>query len=98
MTKEAKPGHHGRQDPGSLEIRTGSAASTHRSSVKEMPKMRGNAGRRNSAASSSQGQSAVLLPVSSAAPRAQRTTLPNDGQPMAADDSSASGNTVFYED
>ena len=86
MTREAKPVHHGRQDPESLETRTGSAASAHCSSVKAMPKMRGNAGRRNSAASSSQGQAAILLPVSSAAKRAQRRTLSNNDQPMAADE------------
>ena len=66
--------------------------------TKAMPKIGGNVGARSSAASSSQGPQIVLLPTSKT-PESRRLAQPVGGtQPMAADESSESGNTVFYED
>ena len=56
--------------------------------TKAMPKIVANAGAEPSAASSSQGPQNILLP----------TQTTGGIQPMAADESSESGNTVFYED
>ena len=62
-----------------------------------MPKIGGNAWAAQSEASSSQGPQTILLPTSSSM-AGGGVALPTRGtQPMAADESSESGNTVFYE-
>ena len=56
------------------------------------------AGMGRSTASSSQGPRTPILPTMSAAPREQATQPSQVHQPMAADHSSDSGNTIPYED
>ena len=98
MTSKGKTGAQGRQAPWQAGSSTGCISGAFNLVTKAMPKIGGNAGAGQSAASSSQGPQTVLLPTSSSA-TGGRVTLPTGGvQPMAADESSESGNTVFYED
>ena len=95
MTNNGKPGTQGRQAPRQAEAATGCITGAYNLVTKAMPKIGGNAGAGQSAASSSQGPQTILLPTSSSA-ASGRVALPTSGdQPMAADESSESGNTVF---
>ena len=88
----------GRQAPRQAEASTGCITGAYNLVTKAMPKIGGNAATGQSAASSAQGPQTILLPTSSPA-ASGRVALPTGGvQSMAADESSESGNTDFYED
>ena len=65
---------------------------------KAMPNFITFAGMGRSTASSSQEQRTPILPTMPTALRGQATQLSQDHQPMAAEQSSDSGNTIPYED
>ena len=98
MTSKSKTGAQGRQAPWQAGSSTGCITGAFNFVTKAMPQIGGNAGAGQSSASSSQGPRTILLPTSSSA-AGGGVALPTGGiQPMAADESSESGNTVFYED
>ena len=94
MTSKGKTGAQGRQAPWQAGSSTGCISGSFNLVTKAMPKIGGDARAGMSAASSSQGPQTVLLPTSASA--TSGVALPTSGvQPMAADESSESGNTVF---
>ena len=98
MTKGELFGPHG--PPTSLHTRIAAEAKAKAYNLvkQAMPSLITFACMGKSTASSSQGPQAPLLPTMSAAPRERAKQQSQDHQPMAADQSSDSGNTIPYED
>ena len=86
--------------PASLQqrIAAGAKAKAPNRGEQAMPNLTASAGMGRSTASSSQGPQAPVLPTMSATPREQTKQQSHDHQPMAAEQSSDSGNTIPYED
>ena len=98
MTKGETYGPHGPPTSLHKRIATEAKAKAYSFVQKAMPSLITFTGMGRSTASSSQEPGAPILPTTSAASR-ERTTQPSQGhQPMAADQSSDSGNTIPYED
>ena len=88
MTSKGQTGARSRNARWKAGSSTGCMSGAINLVTKAMPKIVGNAGAEPSAASSSQGPRNILLP----------TQTTGGIQPTAAEESSESGNTVFYED
>ena len=98
MTKGEMHGPQGPMDSLPKRIAAEAKAKAFDLMKQAMPSLMTFAGMGRSAASSSQGPQTPLLPMMSAAPREQATKQSQDHQPMAADQSSDSGNTIPYKD
>ena len=98
MTSKGQTGARSRQARWKAGSSTGCMSGAINLVTKAMPKIGGNAGAEPSAASSSQGPQNIVLPTSMTA-EGRSLARPRGGiQPIAADESSEPGNTVFYED